>query len=47
MILKLYMDENVPRQITVGLRLRGIDVLSVQEDHSLVVKFYERNPQSY
>ncbi len=26
------MDENVPRQITVGLRLRGIDVLTVQED---------------
>lgn len=27
------MDENVPRQITVGLRLREIDVLSVQEDN--------------
>ena len=26
------MDENVPRQITVGLRLRSIDVLTVQED---------------
>lgn len=33
MSLSLYMDENVPRQITVGLRLRGIDVLSVQEDN--------------
>jgi Domain of unknown function (DUF5615) len=32
MSVSLYMDENVPRQITVGLRLRGIDVLSVQED---------------
>ncbi|MEL7144067.1 MAG: DUF5615 family PIN-like protein [Cyanobacteria bacterium J06573_11] len=32
MTLGLYMDENVPRQITVGLRLRGVDVLSVQED---------------
>jgi len=30
--LSLYMDENVPRQITLGLRLRGVDVLSVQED---------------
>ena len=30
MSLKFYMDENVPRQITVGLRLRGIDVLTVQ-----------------
>lgn len=32
MSLKFYMDENVPRQITVGLRLRGIDVLTVQEE---------------
>ncbi len=32
MSLSLYMDENVPRQITVGLRLRGVDVLTVQED---------------
>ena len=26
------MDENVHRAITTGLRLRGIDVLTVQED---------------
>jgi predicted nuclease of predicted toxin-antitoxin system len=26
------MDEHVPRAITGGLRLRGIDVLTVQED---------------
>ncbi len=32
MSLALYMDEQVPRQITAGLRLRGIDVLTVQED---------------
>ncbi|WP_199249570.1 DUF5615 family PIN-like protein [[Phormidium] sp. ETS-05] len=32
MSLALYMDENVPRQITAGLRLRGVDVLTVQED---------------
>lgn len=32
MAIALYMDENVPRQIAVGLRLRGIDVLTVQED---------------
>ena len=32
MSVTLYMDENVPRQITTGLRLRGIDVLTVQED---------------
>ena len=30
--IALYMDENVPRQITVGLRLRNVDVLPVQED---------------
>ena len=33
MSLKLYMDENVPRQVTVGLRLREVDVISVQEDN--------------
>ncbi len=27
------MDEQVPRQITLGLRLRNVDVLTVQEDH--------------
>lgn len=32
MTIRFYMDENVPRQITTGLRLRGIDVLTVQED---------------
>jgi hypothetical protein len=26
------MDENVPRQITTGLKLRNVDVLTVQED---------------
>jgi Domain of unknown function (DUF5615) len=28
----LYLDANVPRQIAVGLRLRAIDVITVQED---------------
>lgn len=32
MSIAFYMDENVPRQITVGLRLRGVDDLTVQED---------------
>lgn len=32
MTVALYMDENVPRQITTGLRLRKVDVLTVQED---------------
>jgi hypothetical protein len=30
--LFLYMDENVPIAITEGLRIRGVDVLTVQED---------------
>ena len=32
MSVAFYMDENVPRQITVGLRLCDVDVLTVQED---------------
>jgi len=28
----LYMDVHVPRAITYGLRLRGVDVLTSQED---------------
>lgn len=32
MSLTLYMDENVHRSITGGLRLRGVDVLTIQED---------------
>ncbi|MFH1919232.1 MAG: DUF5615 family PIN-like protein [Planctomycetota bacterium] len=32
MSLKLYMDVHVRRAITVGLRLREVDVLTAQED---------------
>lgn len=32
MSVALYMDEHVHRAITVGLRLRGVDVLTAQED---------------
>lgn len=32
MSIKLYMDVNVRRAITGGLRLRGADVLTAQED---------------
>jgi len=32
MSLKLYMDVQVHRAITIGLRLRGVDVLTAQED---------------
>lgn len=31
-MIRLYMDENVHGAITEGLRRRGIDVLTVQED---------------
>lgn len=34
MTLRLYMDQHVPRAITSGLRLRGVDVLTAFEDHS-------------
>ncbi|GAB4500156.1 MAG: DUF5615 family PIN-like protein [Anaerolineales bacterium] len=32
MSLKIYMDHHVPKAITNGLRLRGIDVLTAYED---------------
>ena len=32
MSITLYIDENVHRGITDGLRIRGVDVLTVQED---------------
>ncbi len=32
MSVKLYMDVHVRRAVTLGLRLRGIDVLTAQED---------------
>lgn len=32
MPLALYMDHHVPKAVTVGLRLRGIDALTAHED---------------
>ena len=32
MSLAFYMDEHVPKPITLGLRVRGVDVLTTQED---------------
>lgn len=32
MAITFYMDHNVPRTITVGLRLRGVDVITSFED---------------
>jgi predicted nuclease of predicted toxin-antitoxin system len=34
MPLKLYMDHHVPRAITMGSRLRHVDVLTAYEDHA-------------
>jgi hypothetical protein len=30
--IKLYMDVHVPRAVTEGLRMRGVEVLTAQED---------------
>jgi predicted nuclease of predicted toxin-antitoxin system len=32
MTIGLYMDEHIPRAITIALRLRAVDVLTVQDD---------------
>ena len=32
MTVSLYMDHHVPKAITIGLRLRGIDILTSYED---------------
>ena len=34
MSVQFYMDVHVRRAITEGLRLRGVDVLTAQEDHA-------------
>ncbi len=34
MPLKLYMDHHVPRAITMGLRLRQVDVVTAYEDQA-------------
>ena len=35
MTIALDMDEHVRRAVTLGLRLRGVDVLTVQEDERI------------
>lgn len=32
MTVSLYMDHHIPKAITVGLRLRGVDVITAYED---------------
>lgn len=34
MPLSLYTDVHIPRAIVIGLRLRGVDVLTAQDDHA-------------
>ncbi len=34
MAIRLYMDHNVPRAITNGLKLKGIDLITAYEDGS-------------
>lgn len=34
MPVKLYMDHHVPKAITIGLRLRSVDVLTAYDDKS-------------
>jgi hypothetical protein len=33
-MLKFYMDHHIPRAITLGLRMRGIDVVTAYEDNA-------------
>ncbi|HEX9962608.1 MAG TPA: hypothetical protein VGB00_16865 [Pyrinomonadaceae bacterium] len=34
MAVGIYMNVHIPRAITSGLRLRGVDVLTAQEDNA-------------
>ncbi|CAN5430126.1 DUF5615 family PIN-like protein [soil metagenome] len=37
MAVGIYMDVHIPRAITNGLRLRGVDVLTAQEDGTIIL----------
>lgn len=37
MAVGIYMDVHIPRAVTNGLRLRGIDVLTAQEDQTITL----------
>ena len=37
MPVALYMDAHIPRAITLGLRLREVDVLTAQENHAALL----------
>lgn len=36
MPIGFYMDVHIPKAVTVGLRLRGVDVLTAQEDGATI-----------
>lgn len=33
-MINLYMDVHIPKAITTGLRIRGVDVITAQEDNA-------------
>jgi predicted nuclease of predicted toxin-antitoxin system len=37
MTVGIYMDVHIPRAVTNGLRLRGVDVLTAQEDGTITL----------
>ena len=37
MAVGIYMDVHIPRAVTNGLRLRGVDVLTAQEDGTITM----------
>ena len=37
MAVGIYMDVHIPRAITNGLRLRGVDVLTAQQDNAITL----------
>ncbi len=34
MAIAIYMDTHIPKAITVGLRVRGVDIITAQEDNA-------------
>ena len=41
MAVSYYMDHNVPRAITVGLRMRGVDVVTAFDDKKPCTFFFD------
>ena len=47
MAIALYIDANIPKAITIGLRLRSIDVLTAQEDDKAELSDLELLDRAY